>query len=115
MSPQPPSFWDMATTLTILLITALATARLTRLVTIDKFCEPFRNWVITKNGDDGWLTYLVFCPYCLSVWIAAALTPLAWFLTSAPDTLGITTWAGLPLTALAVSYLAAIIVTKENA
>lgn len=104
----------MMTTLTALLMTALAVARLTRLVTLDKFCEPLRMWVARRNGQDGWWTYLVHCPYCLSVWFAAAVTPVTWWLTEAHQDLHMPTWWGLPLTALAVAYLAAIIVTKEN-
>ncbi|AJE32527.1 hypothetical protein B842_03370 [Corynebacterium humireducens NBRC 106098 = DSM 45392] len=104
----------MATTLTLLLITTLTVARLTRLITIDKLAEPLRRWIIRYNGDDGWWTYLFHCSYCLSIWIAAALTPTAWILADATHHLAVPTWYGLPATALAVAYLAAILITKEN-
>lgn len=104
----------MATTLTLLLITTIAVARVTRLITVDKIFEPFREWLIRVNGDTGWITYLAFCPWCMSVWVSTALVPPAWFLTHAPDTLALTSWIGLPLTVLAVAHLAALILTKEN-
>lgn len=44
-------------------------ARLTRLVTHDEIMQPLR----TKAGD-GWLGFLVQCPWCVGLWISVAVT-----------------------------------------
>lgn len=44
-------------------------ARLTRLVTHDEIMQPLR----TKAGD-GWLGFLVQCPWCVGLWISVATT-----------------------------------------
>ena len=58
-------------TATDLAIQAAAVARITGLVTSDEITAPMRRaaWVI-----DDRLGYLVDCPYCTSVWAAAAVT-----------------------------------------
>lgn len=48
-------------------IDVAATTRLTRLVVEDEITREFREWVERVTGD-GKLTYLVNCPYCVSVW-----------------------------------------------
>ena len=54
-------------TLLQLIITALATYRLTRLVTADKITEPIRDWITARHD---WFGYLVTCDWCLSIWVA---------------------------------------------
>lgn len=53
-----------------------ATARITRLVVDDEIARPFREWIQAATGDDSRLTYLVNCPYCVSVWAGAAVQVL---------------------------------------
>lgn len=53
-----------------------ATARITRLVVEDEISRPFREWVESATGEDSKLTYLVNCPYCVSVWAGAAVQVL---------------------------------------
>ncbi len=60
-----------------LIVAALAVARLTRLVVDDQLTIGFRRWVLNKWGDDSWQGYLVTCPWCSSVWIAAPIMPVA--------------------------------------
>jgi hypothetical protein len=55
-----------------LLIVALATYRLTRLVTADRIMDWLRAWV---EGRSAWAGYLVTCDWCLSIWLAP---PLVW-------------------------------------
>jgi hypothetical protein len=50
-----------------MLIGALATYRLTRLMTADRITEPLRSWIETRSATAG---YLVTCDWCLSIWIA---------------------------------------------
>lgn len=50
-----------------LIITALATYRLTRLVTADEITKALRGWVVDRSQ---WFGYLVTCDWCLSMWVA---------------------------------------------
>lgn len=88
-------------TITIFLLTLGAIARLTRLITSDYIARHIRVWAIRRFGPDHDLAYLVTCPWCLSVWIAAALTPAAWFWGEHPGFV-------IPAAALTISYLIGI-------
>lgn len=59
----------------LLIISGLATYRVTRLVTADKITETLRQRVKSK-----WLGYLVQCDWCLSIWLgpAPALAVVMW-------------------------------------
>jgi hypothetical protein len=61
----------------LLVLAALATYRLTRLVTADKITEPVRGWVVDRSA---WAGYLVTCDWCLSIWVAppVALCAVLW-------------------------------------
>ena len=61
----------------LIIVAALATYRLTRLVTADKITEPIRTWVMDRSQ---WAGYLVSCDWCLSIWIAppVALCAILW-------------------------------------
>lgn len=65
-----------------LVVDVAATRRLTRLVTKDEITAPVREWA-WKN-DRKKLTYLVNCPYCVSVWAGVLVAsrvlpaPLRW-------------------------------------
>lgn len=67
---------------TLLIIIALGTARATRLVTSDTITEAPRRR-LTLWTDDGplrpGLFYFITCPWCVSIWLAAALVTLAYF------------------------------------
>lgn len=62
----------------VFLLTA-AIYRLTRLVTRDAFppVAAIRTRISKRFGEDSWQSYLAECPWCMSVWIAAAATALA--------------------------------------
>lgn len=61
-----------------LLIDALATFRLVKLVRHDKITEPVREAVEARYGpaDKSKVTYLFDCPWCLSIYFGLALTLL---------------------------------------
>ena len=69
-----------------LLILTLATYRLAQLVAQDVISEPLRAW-ISKRGaalEDlsllrRWLSYLVHCVICVSVWSGLLLAALWWY------------------------------------
>lgn len=85
------------TDLVVLVILAVAVARLCVLMVEDKITEFFRNWVKEKYGPDHLLTFGSVCPWCWSIWFAFPAT----FLTFPAH--GV--WINV-LTALAVSYTA---------
>ena|SRR5688500_4767282 len=86
-----------------LIVLMFAVARVTRLIVDDKISLPLRQWVLAKSGEDGWFFYLVSCPWCMGVWVAAAMTSLTYFLPG-------TAWS-LILTFLAVAQIASTILT----
>jgi hypothetical protein len=55
-----------------LLVDVAATARLTRLVTLDEVSAPVRDWA-WRSGHRR-TTYLVNCPHCVSVWAGLAVS-----------------------------------------
>lgn len=56
-----------------LIIGALVTARITRLVTRDVITHPLRRRLILAWGTDSKLSYLITCDWCTSVYVAAAV------------------------------------------
>ena len=73
----------MAITVLVLVLYALAVARVARFITVDKLAEPFRAWVAARykivppaDAIPGaptpvhLLTYMVFCTACVSFWVA---------------------------------------------
>lgn len=82
-----------------------AVARVTRLIVDDKISLPIRQWVLAKSGEDGWFFYLVSCPWCMGVWIAAGMTTVTYLWHS-------TIWSAI-LTFLAVAQIASMILTFE--
>jgi hypothetical protein len=88
----------------VLLIYTLAVIRLTGLVTLDAITEPAREkllgWLDDRPATLGsWLTKLLDCPWCASMWIAAAAAPAIWWHAHSP-------WLLIPALALALSQAA---------
>jgi hypothetical protein len=65
-----------------LLLSLLAVARITRLVTDDKILERPREALlrrlIVKRGEDSLLVYLVLCPWCVSPYVGVGVMS-AWY------------------------------------
>jgi hypothetical protein len=90
-----------------LLVAALATARLTRLVTRDQITHPIRRRLLARLDHDGMTAYLIVCDWCVSMWVAAAGAALgAWS--------GASSWWQAPGIALAFSYTAGWLASKEG-
>lgn len=90
-----------------LLVAALATARLTRLVTRDQITHPLRRAILARLDHDGMAAYLIVCDWCTSMYIAAAGAALgAWG--------GAWTWWQAPGVMLAFSYTAGWLASKEG-
>jgi hypothetical protein len=62
-------------------ILALATYRITRLLTRDVITEGFRNWWWSKFPPIKGLGYLLTCEWCLSIWVASILVGFAMITT----------------------------------
>ncbi len=63
--------------ITSLVVAALAVARLTRLLVSDQITVGLRQWVIRKWGPDSKASYLIHCPWCMSIWVAIPVMPVA--------------------------------------
>lgn len=88
-----------------LLVGALATARLTRLVTADRITQAPRTWLQIRLDPDGLAAYLLTCDWCASVYTGAGVAALlAW----GPG------WSVWVLTALAFSYTAGWLAARES-
>ncbi len=87
-----------------LLTAALATARLTRLITTDRITEAPRNAVLRRLDASSLCAYLIVCDWCVSVYVGAAVAGslCAW------------EWSRWPLYALAFSYTAGWLASKEG-
>lgn len=92
----------------------LAVARLTGLIAFDEITRPIREGLVRRlDPAKGWhrkVAYLVGgatdegdgCPWCLSIWIAAAVAPLVWYHGDHPAVF-------VPAVALAFSQLTGMI------
>lgn len=85
-------------TLSVFLLALGATARLTRFVTDDYLARYFRAWVIRKAGPQHDISYGIACPWCLGLWVAGAILPVAWWFGEHPGFV-------IPAAALSVSWL----------
>lgn len=101
-----------------LLLIALATARLTRLVTTDVLTEwprqPMIRWLVEHPARWTWLSrfygklaYLIVCDWCASVYVGAALTGAWW-------AWGDTLWLTMVYTALSASYATGFLASKTE-
>lgn len=113
-SSTPWNYTSGMPTLLTCLILLLATVRVTRLIVFDRLSEPLRQWLVDKWGPESMFVYLWFCPWCMGFWVSLAASTVAWVATDLPSYLTVPWWAGVPLAALAVSYLVGFILSKEN-
>lgn len=91
----------------MLLIYALAVARVTGLIVSDSITEPVRDrivgWLDDRPGSAGALiAELIQCPWCAGMWVSLIAAPLAWFLGDSPILL-------IPALALAFSQVTGMI------
>lgn len=95
------------TTMLLLILGALATARITRLITTDRITEAPRNWLIRKLDPNGLTAYLIVCDWCSSVYVGAAVAGggllAGWY-----------SWPVAILAALAFSQTAGYLASKES-
>jgi hypothetical protein len=73
------------------LVYALAVARMTGLVVADDITRPGRDWIIDHlpaRPVFAAVEELLTCPWCASMWLAAAAVPMAWHWGTRPWLLG---------------------------
>lgn len=70
----------------LVILVCLATYRITRLIVRDLFppVEKFREWVIRKFGASHWLSYLVTCYWCVSMYVGIVIVALTWWFYDLP-------------------------------
>lgn len=66
----------------VLVIAAVTTARLTRLVVADTILDGPRGWVMDRVR--GWPADLLACPWCVSLYVAAGAWAITWHLYPLP-------------------------------
>ena len=54
-------------------------ARVTRFLTSDDLAGPIRSAVVRRFGPESAAATLTECPWCASIWISAAVTPVAYW------------------------------------
>jgi len=91
----------------LLLIYALAVARITGLIVSDSITEPARDWLV--DWLDDWphtlgsaIATLITCPWCAGMWVALVASPMVWFWGHSPVML-------IPAIALAFSQVTGMI------
>jgi hypothetical protein len=93
--------------LLMVVVMALATARVTRLVTRDRILRAPRRAVLRALPDDHLLAYLVVCDWCVSFYTGAlAAVGGAWA--------GWWPWAWAPALALAFSHVTGWLASREG-
>ncbi|MEV4705450.1 hypothetical protein [Actinoplanes sp. NPDC049316] len=93
-------------------IVLLAVARLTRLICADKITDPFRTAAAQRLKPGSMWTYLLYCRWCVSVWIAVPAAAIWWAASPASRWSG-HWWLDIPTTALALSYATGLLVRAE--
>jgi hypothetical protein len=105
---------------------ALAVARVTRFITADKLSESIRGrivlalWLRRAHGDrelvrlqrsnqaePPLLAYLIECPWCVSIYVAAVAAPLCWWWGDTP-------YALIPALWLAFSHVTGLLAKIEG-
>lgn len=98
-----------------LVVLILATARVTRAVTIDKIGEPLRNLVERRFEPHSFAAYFINCYWCVAVWIAGLLSiaPVIYFVhhVDKPWWFGVCTWMYI---SASISYPASWLIDKEG-
>lgn len=96
----------MAMLIISLILAILTVARATRLVVTDRITVGWRRWVVTKWGADSLPSYLAHCPWCMSLWIAIPVMPVAVLFPNK--------WVIAALAVLPASYLTGLLAKAEG-
>lgn len=89
-----------------LLLLALTTARLTRLVTDDRVTERLRV-ALARRRPEGMLAYFLYCPWCVSMYAGAVVAGSWW-------AWGGQTWHTALMLALSASYTTGYLASRTE-
>lgn len=89
-----------------------AVARVVRIIAVDEIFRPVRQWFAQRLPEGSLLVYLVFCRWCLSVWVSVPVASLWWAISAAPRCSG-RWWFDVPVLALALSYACGLLIRAE--
>lgn len=69
-----------------LLVMSLATARLSQMVTLEtgpfEVFSSIRMRLFKSYGEDHWMTEGIYCPHCVSFWLAFVVSiPILWMVS----------------------------------
>lgn len=95
---------------TVLLIVG-ATARITRLLTIDELLRKPRNYIVDRFGEDHLVSYQVRCPWCIAPWVLVPAMALARGTGAAFEQY---TWWQLIAAWLSLSFVASALVVMTD-
>lgn len=71
-------------TVSVFLLALGLTLRVTRFLNSDVLAQPFRDWVDRRFGDASKIAYLIACPWCASIYVAAAVMTIAYLYGETP-------------------------------
>lgn len=91
----------------LLLVAALAAARITRLITRDTLTQPARIRAINWLGAESMTAYLITCDWCAGMWVSAMVGSAAWMWRDSP-------WLQVPLMVLAIGELVGLIASRDG-
>lgn len=95
-----------------IVVVLFAVARLTRLIVADEITRRPRVAIVKRLPDGSPFAYLLFCRWCLSMWIAAPAAAVWWHLSEVSRWSGLW-WVDVPTVALALSYATGLLVRAE--
>lgn len=90
-----------------ILLTMLATARITRLITTDRVTDGIRERIMSRMGADSRTGYLIHCDWCVSVYVGIGAAYSAWAWSDQ-------TWFRIATLALSASYAAGYLASRED-
>ena len=93
-------------------VVLLTVARVTRLVCADEITRPARTAIAQRLPEGSPFAYLLFCRWCLSVWVAFPVAALWVGLSTLPRWSG-HWWIDVPTVALALSHATGLLVRAE--
>lgn len=90
-----------------LIVAALVTARVTRLVTTDRITQAPRTWALRRLNSEGLTAYLIVCDWCASFYVGIGVAAAGW-------AYGAWAWPWIVPLGLAFSYVAGWLARGET-
>lgn len=91
----------------LIALTALAVARVTRLLTRDRILRAPRDKILAALPDDSLTAYVIVCDWCISMYMGAAAALIGAALNWWP-------WTWAPILTLAYSHTTGWLASREG-